>query len=330
MIVVNMFLTGFDATTLNTLWVDKNLRLHGLLQAFSRTNRVLNSVKTYGNIVCFRDLEQNTHDSISLFGNKDAGGVVLLRPYAEYYAEYKDLIEQLSDEFPPGVLPAGEVDQKTFINVYNQILRLKNILQSFDDFAGSEILPPAVFQDYQSTYIELYRNLRETSDHDKESILDDIVFEIELVKQVEINVDYILLLVKELQGTKGAQNKEILAKIDSAVSSSFSLRSKKDLIEAFVASLNTRSDVDSSWREFVDQAKFRELSVIIDEENLVPAATRAFVDQAFRDGVVQGAGPALSRLLPPRNMFSPTNEHGVQKRRVLARLQTFFDRFFIL
>ena len=329
-IVVNMFLTGFDATTLNTLWVDKNLRQHGLLQAYSRTNRILNSVKTYGNIVCFRDLEQATQDAISLFGNKEAGGVVLLRPYTEYYEEYASLVEELTTQFAANELPIGEAAQKDFINLYNKILRLKNILQSFDDFAGNEILSPANFQDYQSTYIELYRDLRTTLAGDKESILDDLVFEIELVKQVEINVDYILMLVKQLQSTKGDANKEIKAKIDRAVSSSFSLRSKKDLIEQFVARLNNDSDIESSWREYIEEQKSLELNKIIIDENLDQAATSDYINQAFRDGQVQAAGPALSKLLPPRNMFTPANEHGEQKRRVLERLQEFFERFFVL
>ncbi|MEI6405347.1 MAG: type I restriction endonuclease subunit R, partial [Actinomycetes bacterium] len=329
-IVVNMFLTGFDATTLNTLWVDKNLRQHGLLQAFSRTNRILNSVKTYGNIVCFRDLEQATQDSISLFGNKEAGGVVLLRPFAEYYDEYSTLIEELTTQFMVGELPIGETAQKDFINLYNKILRLKNILQSFDDFIGNEILTPANFQDYQSTYIQLYRDLRQVNDGDKESILDDLVFEIELVKQVEINVDYILMLVRQLQSSKGDANKEIKAQIDRAVMSSFSLRSKKDLIEKFVARINNDSDIEASWREYIDEQKGIELEQIIQDENLDTQATKDFIDQALRDGQVQSAGPALSKLLPPRSRFTPADEYGLQKRRVLELLQVFFERFFVL
>ena len=327
-IVVNMFLTGFDATTLNTLWVDKNLRQHGLLQAFSRTNRILNSVKTYGNIVCFRNLEQATQDAISLFGNKEAGGVVLLRPYAEYYEEYEKAIEALSGSFAPGELPASEEAQKEFIALYNSILRLKNILQSFDDFTGNELLSPAAFQDYQSVYIEIYRAQRERKDGVNESILDDIVFEIELVKQVEINVDYILLLVKQLQETQGNENREIKATLDRAVSSSFALRSKRDLIERFVASLNNLSDVEEGWRAFVDEQKKIELEQIILDENLDVPVTHTFMEQAFAEGQVQFFGTALTKLLPARNMFTPENEHGLQKARVMAKLQVFFDRFF--
>lgn len=326
-IVVNMFLTGFDATTLNTLWVDKNLRQHGLLQAFSRTNRILNRVKTYGNIVCFRDLEKATQDSISLFGNKEAGGVVLLRPYAEYYEQYMAVVEELLALFAPGELPLGEVNQKQFIILYNNVLRLKNILTSFDDFTGNEILSPADFQDFQSTYLEVYNGRPAV---DKESILDDLIFEIELIKQVEINVDYILMLVSKLQesGVDSNENKEIKANIDRAIDSSFSLRSKKDLIEKFVESLSAHSDVDESWKAFIHEQKIMELEQLIEDENLDVPATHLFVAQAFRDGQVQVAGPALSRMLPPRSMFTASNEHGVQKQRVATLLQAFFERYF--
>jgi type I restriction enzyme R subunit len=326
-IVVNMFLTGFDATTLNTLWVDKNLRQHGLLQAFSRTNRILNRVKAYGNIVCFRDLEKATQDSISLFGNKEAGGVVLLRPYAEYYEQYMAVVEELLALFAPGELPLGEVNQKQFIILYNNVLRLKNILTSFDDFTGNEILSPADFQDFQSTYLEVYNGRPAV---DKESILDDLIFEIELIKQVEINVDYILMLVSKLQesGVDSNENKEIKANIDRAIDSSFSLRSKKDLIEKFVESLSAHSDVDESWKAFIHEQKIMELEQLIEDENLDVPATHLFVAQAFRDGQVQVAGPALSRMLPPRSMFTASNEHGVQKQRVATLLQAFFERYF--
>ena len=326
-IVVNMFLTGFDATTLNTLWVDKNLRLHGLLQAFSRTNRILNSVKTYGNIVCFRDLEQATNDSISLFGNKDAGGIVLLKPYREYYDEYTSLVKELMGSFTPGQLPVSEKEQRDFINLYNKILRLRNILLSFDDFLGNEIIKPGDYQDYQSTYLLLHQRFRELENADKESIIDDLVFEIELVKQVEINVDFILILVRGLQGASADENKEIKAKINKTILSSFTLRSKKDLIERFVESINNNTDIESHWREFIDEQKKVELEAIIKEENLNASATHNFVVKAFADGELRTAGTSVVKLLPPKNMFSPGYEHSIQKSLVIQKLKAFFERF---
>ena len=304
-IVVNMFLTGFDSTTLNTLWVDKNLRLHGLLQAYSRTNRILNSVKTYGNIVCFRDLEQATNDSISLFGNKDAGGIVILKPFREYYDEYSSLVSELTTKFNPGELPASETEQREFINLYNKILRLQNILKSFDDFKGNELLPERTFQDYQSTYLEIYQGLKKVVDADKESIVEDLVFEIELVKQVEINVDFILILIRGLQGASASENKEIKAKISKTVLSSFSLRSKKDLIEKFVESINNDSDVEGDWRKFIAEQKKVELGEIIKEENLNAEATEEFINKAFADGELKTAGTAVIKLLHQKTCSAP-------------------------
>ena len=326
-IVVNMFLTGFDSTTLNTLWVDKNLRLHGLLQAYSRTNRILNSVKTYGNIVCFRDLEQATNDSISLFGNKDAGGIVILKPFREYYDEYSALVSELTTKFNPGELPASETEQRDFINLYNKILRLQNILKSFDDFKGNELLPERTFQDYQSTYLEIYQGLKKVEDADKESIVEDLVFEIELVKQVEINVDFILILIRGLQGASASENKEIKARISKTVLSSYSLRSKKDLIEKFVDSINNDSDVEGDWRKFIAEQKKVELDEIIKEENLNANATEEFINKAFADGELKTAGTAVIKLLPPKNMFSPGFEHALQKAFVIDKLKAFFERF---
>ena len=326
-IVVNMFLTGFDSTTLNTLWVDKNLRLHGLLQAYSRTNRILNSVKTYGNIVCFRDLEQATNDSISLFGNKEAGGIVILKPFREYYDEYSSLVAELTSRFNTDELPASETDQREFVNLYNKILRLRNILKSFDDFKDNEILPERDLQDYQSTYIEIYQRLKGGQEADKESIVEDLVFEIELVKQVEINVDFILILIRSLQGASPSENKEIKAKISKSVMSSYSLRSKKDLIEKFVDSINNDSDVESDWRKFIAEQKRVELHEIIVEEKLNPDATEEFINKALTDGELKTAGTAVIKLLPPKNMFSPDFEHSLQKAFVIDKLKAFFERF---
>lgn len=329
MIVVNMFLTGFDATTLNTLWVDKNLKAHGLIQAYSRTNRILNSVKTYGNIVSFRNLEQATNDALALFGNKDAKGIVLLKPYAGYYSEYQGKIAELQALFPLGTAITGEAAQKAFIKLFGAILRLKNILTAFDDFAGNEILSQREFQDYQSLYLNLYAEFRAASQAEKESINDDVVFEIELIKQVEINVDYILMLVAQyLKAKGGGQDKEIRANIERAVNASPSLRNKKDLIEQFVDSVNTKARVDAQWQTFVAAKKVEELERIIAEEHLNAEATRAFIDNAFRDGAIPTAGTAITKVLPPVSRFLKDNGHGQKKQRVLDKLLAFFERYF--
>lgn len=328
-IVVNMFLTGFDATTLNTLWSDKNLRAHGLIQAYSRTNRILNSVKTYGNVVSFRNLEQATNDALALFGNKDAGGIVLLKPYTEYYGEYSGRIAKLVSEFPLGTPISGEDAQKAFIKLFGSILRLKNILTAFDDFTGQEILSERDFQDYQSLYLNIYAEFRAAANAEKESINDDVVFEIELIKQVEINVDYILMLVEKYLKEKGSgQDKEIRATIDRAIGSSPSLRNKKDLIEQFLESISPSARVDAAWATFIAARRTEDLDQIIREENLNAEETRAFVENAFRDGGVPATGTAITRILPPASRFSKNNDHSLKKQTVLDRLAYFFDRYF--
>lgn len=326
-IVVNMFLTGFDSTTLNTLWVDKNLRLHGLIQAFSRTNRILNSVKTYGNIVCFRDLEENTKEAISIFGDKDAGGIVLLKAFSEYFDEYSKLISELTSKFDSDKPPVSEKEIKEFISLYNRVLRLRNILVSFDDFSGKDLLTEAQLQDYQSTYLLIYQDEKNKVEQDKESILEDIIFEIELVKQIQINVDYILMLVGDLQKTNGDQNKELRSKIDKTINSSFVLRSKKDLIIEFIDSINNQSDVEERWKEFIEAQKRKELESLIIEDNLDPEATKEFMEKSISQGELKTSGTSISNLLPARDIFSPNYEHSILKAIVIGKLQKFFERF---
>jgi type I restriction enzyme R subunit len=330
-IVVNMFLTGFDATTLNTLFVDKRLVNHGLIQAYSRTNRILNSVKTYGNIVSFRDLEDETNDAIALFGNKEARGIVLLKPYGEYFAEYSERVDDLLARFPLGQPIIGETAQKAFIALFGAILRLQNILTSFDEFAGNELLSERQSQDYRSVYLNLYAEFRSRNESDKESINDDVVFEIELIKQVEINVDYILMLVEKWREACGnGEDKEIEAvtKIQRAIDSSLTLRNKKDLILDFVARVSASGEIDAEWEAFVNARRTEELAAIISEEDLKPEETRAFMEHAFRDGSIPSTGTAITKILPPASRFSASGGHGERKQRVLSRLGAFFERFF--
>jgi type I restriction enzyme R subunit len=336
LIVVNMFLTGFDATTLNTLWVDKNLRHHGLLQAFSRTNRILNSVKAFGNIICFRNLEQATEGALSIFGNKEASGIVLLKSYNDYYngwdkdgthqRGYFEFIAELQERFPLPVFIEGEQAEKDFIRLWGAILRLRNILSSFDEFEGHEILSDREFQDYQSVYLDLYDKLRKHKDADKENINDDIVFEIELVKQITINIDYILQLVAKYHKSH-MKDKEILTSIDTAMNSSLELRSKKELIERFINTLNANTDVDRDWRIFTDESKAEDLEKIIEEENLKPEKTRKFIANAFRDGELKSTGTGFAGILPPVSMFDKDNTRAKKKFLVLEKLRSFFEKY---
>ena len=339
LIVVNMFLTGFDATTLNTLWVDKNLKMHGLIQAYSRTNRILNSIKTFGNIVCFRNLQKRTDDAISLFGDKKAGGIVLMRGYRDYYFGYEDtdgkyhpgyadLIEELTTKFPlSDERIFGEQKQKEFIVLFGAVLRMRNLLTSFDEFAGNEILSERDFQDYLGRYQDLrdeWKNRKQGGE--KEDITDDIVFEIELIKQIEINIDYILMLVKKYHDSH-FDDKEVLITIRKAVDASPELRSKKALIENFIAGINEVSDVMIEWRSYVAEEKERQLFTIIKEENLKEEETRKFIDVAFRDGSVKTSGTAIDKLMPPMSRFGGENR-AEKKQGVIQKLQVFFERFF--
>lgn len=337
LIVVNMFLTGFDATTLNTIWVDKNLKYHGLLQAFSRTNRILNSVKKYGNIICFRNLEQETNEAIALFGNKDAGSIVLLKDYESYYAGYnedgkhydgyKELIGRLLSEFPLNQVIQGEKSKKEFISLYGAILRSKNILSSFDDFKGNEILPIRDFQDYQSIYLDLYQELKTKKNGQKENINDDIIFELELVKQVEINIDYILMLVKKYQQS-GNQDKEILVTIEKTVNSNINLRSKVKLIQDFLQTVNAGTKVDEDWQKFVEEQKEKDLMLIINEEKLKNDAAHKFIQNVFRNGILKTTGTDIDIIMPAVSRFGSSGANRAEKKRiVIDRLEAYFDKY---
>ena len=336
LIVVNMFLTGFDATTLNTLWVDKNLKQHGLIQAYSRTNRILNSVKSYGNIVCFRDLQQETNDAIALFGDKNASGIVLLKSYEDYYYGYTDenkkyhkgyeeKIAELLQKYPLGQQIIGEQAKKDFIKNMGSILRLRNILFSFDKFEGNEILSQRDFQDYIGMYADLYEEFKKIS-KETESIKEDIVFEIELVKQVEVNIDYILMLVSKYHKTN-CKDKEILGSINTAINSSLALRSKKELIEGFIDRINVNTDIYKDWTAFVKEQKEHDLETLIEEENLNSEETRKFLDNSFRDGQVKTTGTDIERILPPMRRFGGDNKTE-RKQTIIEKISKFFEKYF--
>lgn len=337
LIVVNMFLTGFDATTLNTLFVDKNLKQHGLIQAFSRTNRILNSVKTFGNIVCFRDLQQATDDAIALFGDKDASSIVVLKDFWSYYNGYdnkdgkhwygySELVDQLKSEFPEGQPVMGEDAEKRFVALFGSLLKSINILSTFDQYEGREELSDRQLQDYQSHYLDLRDKWRRRKPGDKENINDDLIFETELIRQVEINIDYILLLVQKYHDTN-CTDKEILVNISKAIGSSLQLRSKKELIESFISSVNAGTDVELGWREYVQRRKAEDLNEIIESEHLKPEETEKFIESSFRDGQVRTTGTDIDKILPPMSRFGGGNRQE-KKKSVIEKIQSFFERYF--
>ena len=347
LIVVNMFLTGFDATTLNTLWVDKKLKMHGLLQAYSRTNRILNSVKTYGNIVCFRNLEKETDESLALFGDQEAKGIVLMRTYDEYmkgYTDndgkhvkgYRELVEELLAQFesPADIIAIPkEKGLKAFVKLFGAILRARNILCAFDEFARDDSDMPLLpkLQDYQSAYIEAM-NLIRSSPGEKKNVNDDLVFEVELLKQVAINLDYILMLIHKYHESH-LQDREIVIKIQKAIDSNIDLKNKKDLIIGFVDSLTVKSEVDSDWKKYVTEKREKELKALIKEERLNEENTRTYLNDCLNLGYVVEEGTDIVKVLPPMSLFG-RNSRGETRteviKRVIEKFKEFVARFSML
>lgn len=361
LIVVNMFLTGFDATTLNTLWVDKNLRMHGLIQAFSRTNRILNSVKTFGNIVCFRDLSYRVDEAVSLFGDKDAQGIVLCPTFEQIYngyvdakgierCGYSDLVNELMEKYPlQGFNIVGEENQKKFISLFGNILRLRNMLKAFDQFEGNEIIKERDMQDYLGHYQDLHEEWkRKEQKGDIANITDDVVFEMELVRQVEVNIDYILMLVERYH-SKHCKDKNVLASIRVAVDSSPQLRSKKKLIEGFIAQLNEKELgklVDSEgnitvydsngnklsivdcWSEYVEQKYNHDLAQLVQSEGLNDSLTRKFMEKSFSAGEVSELGTDINDLMPRMSRFGAAAIARAEKKsRIVESMRNMFNEF---
>lgn len=342
LIVVNMFLTGFDATTLNTLWVEKNLKMHGLIQAFSRTNRILNSIKSYGNIVCFRRLQPRMESAIALFGDRDASSIVLVRTFKEYYygcrdddgkpvRGYIDMIAELQEKYPASEHQIiGEKNQKNFIMLFGAVLRMRNLLSCFDEFIGKEGISERDMQDYLSIYEDLRQNWPlKGPDGEKTDITDDVVFEVELVKQIEVNIDYILMLVKQYHDSN-CEDKEILVTIQKAVDSSPTLRSKKKLIEAFIEDVNDSdgNDIIGDWNDFVFEKREEELEDIIKAEKLKPEATRNFLENAFQQGEIKTTGTDIDSMMPPVSRFTKNNKREEKKMGIIDRLKAFFEKYF--
>ena len=349
LIVVGMFLTGFDAKTLNTLWVDKDLRMHGLLQAYSRTNRILNSVKNCGNIVCFRNLDEATKESFALFGNRDAAGLVFMRSFNDYYEGYdddkgkhmmgyKEIVKALKDKFPVGEIMniTDDEKKKEFIKLFGSYLKAHNLLIAFDDFCPDDldkrnevrIIQEGERQDYLSWYNDLYDEFKRSQQHgERADIEDDIEFEIELVKQVQIDITYILELVAQYKASQ-CRDREVLLKISRSITSSPDLRNKKELIEKFIDRMTPEAgEVHEEWDKYLAVEKKRQMDEIISGEKLKPEKTQEFIDRCFKDGYVEENGTAITEILPPMPLFGAGKKRQETKLRVIEKIKEFFDRF---
>lgn len=333
LIVVNMFLTGFDATTLNTLWVDKNLKQHGLVQAFSRTNRILNSIKTFGNIVCFRNLQKRTDDAIALFGDKDAGGICVLKGYKDYYygdeeqPGYIGLIDELQSEYPlcePQII--GERRRKILSGCSALFYECGTFFPLSTNFRGMTFCPNAICRTIRDDTMIFTTSGGTGARRTKKKILrmTSYLKSSSSSRWKSTSTIFFCWFKKYHDGHQ--EDKEILVSIHKALDSSLELRSKKALIETFIAGINDVDDVLLEWREFVIKQKEAELAVIIAEEKLKNDETRKFVERSFHDGIMKTTGTDVDKILPAMTRFDGVRDK--KKETVIERLLQFFERFF--
>lgn len=379
LIVVGMFLTGFDAPALNTLFVDKNLRYHGLMQAFSRTNRIYNATKTFGNIVTFRDLEQATIDAITLFGKSNTKSVVMEKSYTEYMEGFTDavtgetrrgfidIVRELETRFPDPADITSEKEKKAFIKLFGEYLRAENILQNYDEFTALRAIqtvdindPVAVdafkaehflddeklaalqsirlpsereVQDYRSSYNDIrdwQRKERESNMKGNTTVSwDDVVFEVDLLKSQEINLDYILELIFEYN--KQHPNKETLKEeVTRLIRASLGNRAKEGLMLEFIGqtdidNLPNKESVIEQFYTFAQAAQQREAEALIQEENLNHDAARRYISASLKREYATENGTALNEALPKLSPLNP--QYKTKKKTVYQKVSAFIDKF---
>lgn len=377
LIVVGMFLTGFDAPTLNTLFVDKNLRYHGLIQAFSRTNRIYDATKSFGNIVTFRDLEKATTDAIKLFGKTETAEVLLERSYQEYMTGFTEageeqkgymaVVQELQEKFPNPQAIIKEHDKKEFVSLFGQFLRLDNILQNYDDFMSLRALQeldiiddkaveafkerfhvddetleelsrldiPSTreIQDYRSTYNDIkswYENERRNqADSESKVDWDSIVFEVELLKSQEINLDYILELIFETN-KKVSDKDELVTEITRTIRASFGNRAKEDLIVAFIHdsdlnSFDDKSDIIEQFFIFAQGEQRREADELIQIEGLNEQSAKRYIQASLKHEYASENGNDLNEALPKMSPLNP--QYRTKKQTVFQKISRFVEKF---
>ena len=379
LIVVGMFLTGFDAPTLNTLFVDKNLRYHGLMQAYSRTNRIYDATKTFGNIVTFRDLEQATIDAITLFGDNNTKNVVLEKSYKEYMEGftdvatgearrgYLDVVAELNQRFPNPDEIVKEKDKKDFAKLFGEYLRVENVLQNYDEFAGLKalqtldttdlaaleafkakhyisdddlaamqaikVLPERTIQDYRSTYNDIRDWLRrEKAANDKDTATidwDDVVFEVDLLKSQEINLDYILELV--FDNNKKLKDKVTLVEeVRRLIRASIGNRAKESLVVDFINQTNldnilNKAGIIEAFFTFAQAELQREAEELISAENLNAEAAKRYIAASLKREYASENGTELNAILPKMSPLNP--QYLTKKQNVFQKIATFVEKF---
>lgn len=378
-IVVGMFLTGFDAPTLNTLFVDKNLRYHGLMQAFSRTNRIYDATKTFGNIITFRDLETATVDAITLFGDKNTKNVVLEKSYKEYLEGFtdiatgqarrgfKDVVKDLNEKFPNPDEIVTEKDKKEFSKLFGEYLRVENILQNYDEFTnlkvlqtidindpeaievfkdthfvsdediiamqGVEILPERTIQDYRSTYNDIRDWLRreKSGKESEESNIDwdDVVFEIDLLKSQEINLDYILELIFE-HNKKNKDKATLIEEIRRVIRASIGNRAKESLVVDFInetdlETIRDKANVIDSFFKYAQEKQKEEATALINAESLNEEATKRYIASSLKREFASENGTELNAILPKMSPLNP--QYLTKKQSVFQKISAFVEKF---
>ena len=379
LIVVGMFLTGFDAPTLNTLFVDKNLRYHGLMQAYSRTNRIFDATKTFGNIVTFRDLEQATIDAITLFGDKNTKNVVLEKSYKEYMEGFTDaatgearrgfveVVKELETRFPDPAAIEKEADKKAFAKLFGEYLRVENVLQNYDEFASLKELqsvdmadPAAVeafkakhyltdedmtalaavtvpnerkIQDYRSTYNDVrdwLRREKSSAEKDKSTIdWDDVVFEVDLLKSQEINLDYILELIFE-HNKKIKSKSELVEEVRRVIRGSLGNRAKESLLVDFINhtdldQIGDKASVIDAFFIYAQAEQQREAQELISAENLNAEAARRYMATSLKREFASDSGTELNSVLPKMSPLNP--QYLTKKQSVFQKIAAFVEKF---
>lgn len=345
LIVVGMFLTGFDAPTLNTLFVDKNLRYHGLIQAFSRTNRILNKVKTFGNIVCFRDLEKPTRDAIKLFGDENSVNIILERSYEDYINGFKDeetgkvvkgyvdICNEIINKFPEPTEIILDADKKEFVELFGELLKAENILRNFDEFETfNKIISDRQMQDMKSVYVDIRESIvnSRSSERNEGSQIDfsDVEFQIDLLKTDEINLDYILALILE-KSKENDDIKNLKAEIRRVIRSSLGTRAKEELIMDFInrtklSELRDKDDFLEKFYTFARKEKLEKINGLVEEENLKADSIR-FIEKAINKGYVEYAGDELDRIIPPMSRRQGAREK--KKESILEKIRKIVEVF---
>lgn len=334
LLVVNMFLTGFDAKKINTLYVDKNLKYHGLIQAYSRTNRVLNETKSQGNIVVFRNLKNRTDDAITLFSNKEAIEVIIMRPYGDYTSKFNEAFEDLLKITPTTDAVNDletEDDELDFIKAFRDLMRIKNILTAFSDFKWEDLkMSEQLFEDFKSKYLDLWQKVKNNHQKEKVSILDDVDFELELIVRDEINVAYIIQLLIRLKSKTQKDVSKAEKEIFSLLSTETTLRSKRELIERFIQeslpAIENADEVSPAFEKFWNDERKKEFEKIVNEENLSTERTEKLIEDYLfaerepdKDDIRKLVEGQLPSLLQQKPMIDRI------KKRIMGFVETFIN-----